>query len=87
MLVSYHFRYLVDDCNICIVSLAASTTVDARAIFGIYVRTGLAIMILPCFNVTWAHRSFQAIVYLSIPSAVYWIGSKLWSVKKDIKLG
>jgi len=67
--------------------LAASATVDAREIFGIYVRTGLAIMILPCFNVTWAHRSFQAIVYLSIPSAVYWIGSKLWSMKKDIKLG
>lgn len=73
--------------NICIVSLAASTTVDARAIFGIYVRIGLAIMILPCFDVTWAYRSFQAIIYLSIPSGVYWIGYKLWSMKKDIKLG
>ena len=44
-------------------------------------------MILPILDVVWAYRSFQAIVYLSIPSAVYWIGSKLWNVKKDIKLG
>ena len=43
---------------------------------------------LSCFNVTWAHRSFQAIIYLSISSAVYWIGTKLWKhEEKNIKLG
>ena len=87
MLVSYHFQYLERSVDDCIVSVAASTTVDASELFGIYVRFGLAIMILPCINITWAYRSFQAVVYLSIPCAVYWIWSKLWSVKKDIKLG
>jgi hypothetical protein len=81
-----HLERSVDNYNICIVSLAASTTVDAESTFGIYVRVGLAIMILPCLNDIWAYRSFQAIIYLSIPSAVYWIGSKLWSLKKGIKL-
>ena len=73
----------------CAVSLVASTTVDAGSIFGMYVRSGLAIMILPCINVTWAHLFFQAILSWSILSALYWIGigTKLWSVKKDIKLG
>ena len=69
------------------VSVVACTTVDAMTIFGIYVRVGLAIMILPCLNVTLAYRSFQAIIYLSIPSALYWIGFKLWSVKNGINLG
>jgi len=67
--------------------LAASTTVDAGSSFGIYVRAGLVIMILTCLNVTWAHRSFQAVFYLTFPSAGHWIVSELWSMKKDIKLG
>jgi len=71
--------------------LIASSTVerhgDSKSIFGTYVKTGLVLMILPCFDVTWAYLSFHAIVNVSIPSAVYWIVSKLWSVKKDVKLG
>ncbi|GBE80561.1 hypothetical protein SCP_0302760 [Sparassis crispa] len=52
----------------------ASTTVDANSIFGVYVRCGILIMVIPCIRPTLAHRAFQAIVYFSITMAIGWIG-------------
>ncbi|TFK42595.1 UbiA prenyltransferase family [Crucibulum laeve] len=60
--------------------LMASATVDIDSIFGAYVYAGLFIMLFPCLRVSWAHRAFQGIVYLSISCAVLWIFVRAWSI-------
>ena len=63
-------------------SLAASTTVAAKSLFGVYVWTGLAIMLVPCIEIAWAHPAFLVIVYWSLASSVIWIGVHIWRFAK-----
>lgn len=62
--------------------LAASTTVAAKSLFGVYVWTGLAIMLVPCIEIAWAHPAFLVIVYWSLASSVIWIGVHIWRFAK-----
>lgn len=41
-----------------------------------------AIVALPCFKVTWAHRSFQAIVVFAMTSHICWVVFRLWNSKE-----
>jgi hypothetical protein len=43
-------------------------------------------MTLPCLNVFWAHRCFQAIVIFALTSHVFWIVSRLWNLKEGVTL-
>jgi len=53
--------------------VAASMTVEAKSIFGVYVRFGAIIMILPIVKPQLAHRSFRAIVIISVAMALAWL--------------
>jgi hypothetical protein len=66
-------------------SLVASTTVDAFSLFGVYVWSGLAIMLIPVFKPELAHLTFQAICYFSILSSVVWMCIQATSLLRVLK--
>jgi len=51
-------------------------TEGVSSVFGAYLAGGLAITLAPVFNVQWAHRSFQVVVYWTVIMAMIWFGVK-----------
>lgn len=64
--------------------LPAVMTLDAQSSFGIFAWVGLAIMLVPCINVRWAHRAFMAVALFSFFTGVYWLGSRAWCISRGL---
>jgi len=66
--------------------LVAVSTVEIQSVFGAYCWASLIVLIIPCVDVTLAHRTFQTILYLSISSALFWICLRASSMIKGRKI-
>jgi len=49
---------------------------------GVYLRAGTLLMLVPCLDISLAHRIFQIIIYTSVISAVFWIVIRIVSMRE-----
>ncbi|KAF8527314.1 hypothetical protein JB92DRAFT_2866833 [Gautieria morchelliformis] len=53
-----------------------ATVNRSNMVLNVYLRCGTVIMLAPCFQPSWAHYAFKAVVFWTVGMVVAWFGSK-----------